>query len=493
MRYPVEAHSMTHHRLAAFLLLAATVGCAAPTAEQQFINEAADRLGGRERVLAVRTLVLEGEGTQFNLGQDMRPGTSGQTFTVSELKRQIDLTEHRMRTELTRTPNFAFFQGPAAQRQVQALDGEIAFNVAPNGNAVRVASQATEDRRAEFYHHPIVVVAAALSAGAAVANVRSEGAERLADITTDGGLRLVLASDDSGRPIRVESRSYHPNLGDVTLSTHFTEYDDHDGLLLASHVITKVDDFTTADVRFPVQRVDAATDDLAAPAAAASAPLATPAAPAVAVEPVAPGVWLLAGQSHHSALVELSDHLMLIDAPQSEERTLAVIARARALQPDKPLTKVVATHHHFDHTAGIRAAVSEGLTIVTHSGNRAFFEEMAARGHTVKPDALARNPKPLTVETVDDELVIADPARTVSLYHIAGNPHSDTMLMIHLPAERVIIEVDAYSPGSQTHPYAANLVDNIMRRKLRVDRVVPLHGAIAPFADLLKDADAQTR
>lgn len=66
------------------------------------------------------------------------------------------------------------------------------------------------------------------------------------------------------------------------------------------------------------------------------------------------------------------------------------------------------------------------------------------------------------------------------------------MLMVHLPAERVVIQVEAFSPGSSAHPYAANLVDNIVRRKLRVDRVVPLHGAIVPFADLLKHAAAQT-
>ena len=50
------------------------------------------------------------------------------------------------------------------------------------------------------------------------------------------------------------------------------------------------------------------------------------------VTPLGKGLWLLAGQSHHSVLIEFEDHLMLIEAPQSEARTQAVIeARGLAL------------------------------------------------------------------------------------------------------------------------------------------------------------------
>lgn len=124
--------------------------------------------------------------------------------------------------------------------------------------------------------------------------------------------------------------------------------------------------------------------------------------------------------------------------------------------------------------------------MITHSGNRAWVETMAARPHTIQPDALAKAPKAVTVETVDDEREFKDAAMTLTLYHVAGNPHSDTMLMAYLPRDRVLIEVDAFSPGSAVNPYAANLLENIQTRKLRVDRIVPLHGAIAPMADLVK-------
>ena len=130
-------------------------------------------------------------------------------------------------------------------------------------------------------------------------------------------------------------------------------YQDVSGLKLPVSITTRVDDFVT-ELRFGKQALDADADAAAPAAAATAAAISGPPPPNVVAEELAPGVWLLGGQSHHSALIELSDHLILVEAPQSEARTIAVLARARELQPAKPLRKIVTTHHHFDHTAGIR-------------------------------------------------------------------------------------------------------------------------------------------
>jgi glyoxylase-like metal-dependent hydrolase (beta-lactamase superfamily II) len=477
---------MTQTRWLLVLTLAAFAGCAQLTPEQQIVNDAAAALGGRERVAAVRTLTVEGEGTLYNLGQDMRPGASGQTFTAAGFKRTLDVSGARMRTEYTRTPNFQYFQGQQPQRIVQGQDGEVGYNIGANGNPARIGAAAARDRRAELYHHPIPLIRHALAEGTQVTNARTDGGERLVDIALAGGPTLTLAVDGSGVPTRIQFPVAHPNLGDVTVSTSLADYQEVNGLRLPGRLVTKTDDFTTAEIRIAKQTVDADAGDLAAPAALTAAAPPAAAAPNVVAEVVAPGVWLLAGQGAHSVVAEFSDHLVLIEAPTSEARTLAVIAKAKELVAGKPLRRVVTTHHHFDHTAGIRAAIAEGMTIVTQSGNEAFFEEVAQRPHTISPDTLAKNPRPVTVETVDDELVLKDAAMTMVLYHVAGNPHSETMLMAHFPAAKVIVEVDAYSPGSQVNPYAGNLADNITKRKLAVDRIVPLHGAIAPIADLLK-------
>lgn len=473
----------TRSALAVLLATLALHGCSRPTPEQQFINDAAAALGGRERIDAVKTLTIAGEGVNYNLGQDLKPEAATQTFAVTGYQRQIDLANRRQRVGQTRTPKFAYFQGPQPQTQVQGLDGAVAFNVNPAGQATPLPAGAALDRRAEYFHHPLTLLRAALAPTTTVANARSAGAVRQADVKT-AGFQFTMTIDAAGVPLSISSPSYHPNLGDVVLTTTFADYRDVNGMKLPAQMAGKVDEFTTWELQAAAQTLDDAAGELAAPAAAAAPP--APAVPNVVVTAIGKGVWLLGGQSHHSALIEFSDHLMLIDAPQSEARTLAVIARARETVPGKPLTQLVTTHHHFDHTAGMRAAIAEGMTVITQAGNREWVERMAKRPHTRQPDALAKNPKAVTVETVDGEREFKDAAMALTLYHVAGNPHSDTILMAYVPRDRVLIEVDAFSPGSAVNPYAANLLQNIQTRKLAVGRIVPLHGTIATMADLIK-------
>ena len=467
---------------------AAISACSKQTPEQQIVADAASALGGRSRVLAVKTIVIEGEGTNGNLGQDMTMDASSQAFVVTGYKRSVDLVNLRARTEQTRTPNFAYFQGPQPQKQVLGVDGDVGYNVAPNGNATRVSNAVAKDRRAEIYHHPLEIVRAGLDPAAKLASPRTAGNERVVDITTPNGTTFTLAIDATTKlPTWVVSMTDNTNLGDVIIETSFDDYQDVNGLKLPKHFTTKTDKYKTAELRVAKQTVDGDAGNLAAPAAAASAPaIAGPAPAVVTAEEIAKGIWFLAGQSHHSVLVEFSDHLTLIEAPQNDTRALAVIAKARTLRPGKPITEVVNTHHHFDHSGGIRAAVSEGLTVITHKANAAFFQDAAARPHLIAPDALAKGPKPLKVVTVDEELELKDRAMTMKLYHVAGNPHADTLLMAYFPRERILVEVDAFSPGAAVNPYAANLRENITKRGLKVDRIVPLHGAIVPYGELLK-------
>jgi glyoxylase-like metal-dependent hydrolase (beta-lactamase superfamily II) len=259
------------------------------------------------------------------------------------------------------------------------------------------------------------------------------------------------------------------------------------------------DAIKTADIQVSSTTINGDTGDLAAPADVASAavpPVVAANLSEVTVENVSPGVWYLRGPSHHSVLAEFSDHLVLIESPQNEARAAAVFAKAKELKPDKPVRYLINTHHHFDHSGGIRTAMAEGATIITHEGNKAFLEAVAARPHTMTADALSQNPKQVTVEGVTDKRVLQDAMRTMEIYHMAGNAHSDTMLMVYFPAERLIVEADVYTPPAvpapgapppaapPVFPFAANFVENVAKLGLRPARLVPIHGRIVPYAEV---------
>ena len=76
-------------------------------------------MGGGDRILAVKTLVIEGQGTSPNLGQNRTPDDELPVWKVSSYKRSIDLVNRRSRTEQLRVAQF-LFAGATVQKATKA-------------------------------------------------------------------------------------------------------------------------------------------------------------------------------------------------------------------------------------------------------------------------------------------------------------------------------------------------------------------------------------
>ena len=205
------------------------------------------------------------------------------------------------------------------------------------------------------------------------------------------------------------------------------------------------------------------------------------------------GLWLIRGGSHHSVAVEFSDHVTVIEAPQNEERSLAVIGEVNRLIPTKPIRFIVTTHHHWDHLGGLRAYVHEGATVITHEGNHAYYQEVLRAGPwTLQPDRFSLYPpeewsEGYIFETAREKYVLGDGTRTVELHLVQGLAHAAGMLFAYIPSEKIVVQADLYTPGTQT-PNASNrtFYRNLRRLGLDVTTIVGIHGNPVPMEQFVE-------
>jgi glyoxylase-like metal-dependent hydrolase (beta-lactamase superfamily II) len=442
----------------------------------------------------LKSIQYSGSGHNFAVGQSPNPNAPWPIFNVKSYTRVINYETASSREELVRAQALDPPRGggaqpiPANQTQVLVVSGTHAWNVA--GNNVTPALAAAEERALQLWLTPHGFLKAAMTNNA-TARPGTAGGKRVTTVsfTALGKFKVNGTINDQGLVERVETWIDNPVLGDMPIVVSYSDYGDFNGVKFpckitqtqGGHpaldlVITQVQPNASVNIQVP-DNVRQAT------------------APVVRVESqkLADGVWYLTGGSHHSAVVEFKDHVVVVEGPQNEARSLAVIAEVKKLVPNKPIKYLVNTHHHFDHSGGIRTFAAEGATIITHEINRPFYVRAFRAGRTVNPDKLAQSKKPAKFLTVGEKHTLTDGTRVVELHQIQGNRHNDGFLMAYLPKEKILIEADAFTPPapnapppSPPNPYTTNLHDNIERLKLSVDQIAPLHGRLVAMADLLR-------
>ena len=466
------------------------------SAQQGALQTAATTLG----VANIKTLQFTGSGRNFSVGQNYTPADPWPAVPVKSYTAVMNFDTGAMRVELTREMGPVMPRGGGApffgeQRAIQVVSGNYAWNVpppAPNAPAGNAAPQpgAQLERMLALWATPQGFVKAAMANKATARTAR--GATELSFVV-GGKYKMTGTINAQGQVEKVQTWIDHPIVGDMLVETTYSGYKDFGGVMFPSRILQTQDGYPSLDLTISAVTANPAFD-APVPDNVRSA---KPAPVQVASQKLADGVFYLTGGSHHSLAIEMRDHIVVVDTPQTEERALAVLAKAKELIPNKPIRFVVTSHHHWAHLGGIRTAMDEGATIVTHQSNKAFLERVAKTAHTIAPDRLAASKKAVKIQTVGDKGQLTDGTRTIELYRLAGYEHTGDMLVVYLPMEKILAEPDAFSAPAQVGtplippavPYAKALYDNIQRLKLDVKTIAPFHGnRLTDVAELARAA-----
>jgi glyoxylase-like metal-dependent hydrolase (beta-lactamase superfamily II) len=433
-----------------------------------------------------QSVQFSGTGVNGNFGQALSLGKEWPPRDLDSVTEVFNYQQKSSRIEFVfKQPTFG------GQRQNQEVNGDKAWTVGPNG-AANPQLAAAEERQLIIWMTPHGFLDAALAAGNATVKSRSEDGKKVnvVSFTAMNKFKLDGTIDSDGMVTKVETKFPNPVLGDMPYSFTYSDYKDFAGVKFPMKIVQReggfpVNEFTIASVE------PNAPLDLPVPANVQSAtmPVVT-----VATTKIADGVWFLGGGTHHSLVVEFNNFITVIEGPLTEERSLAVIAEAKKLVPNKPIKYLVSTHHHFDHTGGLRTFVAEGATIVTNAANKPYWEKSFTAPATIAPDEQSKAHKKPSIQAVSDKYVITDGKQTIEVYTTMGDQHTDELMVAYILPAKILVEADSYSPGppnapppSPVPPNALVLYDNIQRLKLDPVTVVGIHGrGPVPMAEFLK-------
>jgi len=432
----------------------------------------------------VKSLEWSGSGVFFAPGQSYTPGQPWPRFIAKSQTRSVNYETASLRDDVVRMQGENPPRGGGVQpvrgeqRQQFVLSGDQAWTVV--GDAAVPQPIALTERQMQLWTTPHGVLRAALANGATVQG-------RMITFALPGRMMVRATLSDQNLVERVDAVIPNSVVGDLPVEVTYSDYRDFGGVKFPTRIRQSAGGFPTLDLTVTDVKANGPVD-IKVPDPVRQA---TGVYTRVATQMVADGVWYLTGGSHHSVVIEMKDHLIVVEGPLNEERAMAVIAEARSLVPSKPIKYVVASHHHFDHSGGLRAFASEGVIVITHDSSRAFLEQALGAPATVLPDRMAKSGRKPVVEGVRDKRVMTDGARTVEIHHIAGNAHCEGLLMVYLPKEKLLSEADVFTPPPAgtappmpPSPFTVSFVDNLKQLNLAVDRILPLHGRMVPIADL---------
>ena len=210
--------------------------------------------------------------------------------------------------------------------------------------------------------------------------------------------------------------------------------------------------------------------------------------PAYDTTEVAPGIYTFRHGVHRSMFVVTDEGVIATDP--LGEKVAPILRQEIRKVTDQPVVFLVYSHEHWDHISGGNLFKEEGATVVSQQNCLTEFDRLP-NPSVPRPDI-----------TFADRYDLTLGGKTLELHHF-GLSHGRCMIVMRLPAEKILFTVDLVNPkrvGFLNLPgtYPSDYIRYLKRvEKLEFDRIIPGHGpptapreAVAEYRQFVQDLDA---
>ena len=205
--------------------------------------------------------------------------------------------------------------------------------------------------------------------------------------------------------------------------------------------------------------------------------------PALQIQPVKPGLYMVTGAGANSLIRITNDGVILVDGKLPGDQNYTALMDQIKTVTDKPVKFVIVTHHHADHTGNNAKFLAAGAKVVAHANlakNLETYQSPNFDAHAAMPSI-----------TYDKEYVVGLDGAAVEVRHF-GRSHTSGDSVVYFRDLKVVALSDVLTTGG-TGPlidYAGGgsalewkkVFEEIL--KLDFDAAIPGNGPVLPKADV---------
>jgi len=510
----------------------ALLSCASVSREKSLVDRAVDAMGGGDRLESIRSVSAKGTQKQWEPEQSDLAGGEMRFANESSWEAVIDRGQRASRIDYER--RFAY-PSPRTFKfsEVMTPDGGYVLGVDSNGRNAQSQKMTPPAHSMSGLRLATSQRELLRSSASGLMLAMRNNADKLrpvSDLMVGGTAypavgyeQFIVAFDpQSGLPSRVRTLDYDGIWGDVNYDIVFSDWRNFSGVRIPMSRKYELNGRVVQDVQFTDLQINPQVDAAkfavpgelrtgAAKAATGNVPYQwvirrqfigtymdsdhtsydTKASQGLRLNELSPGVFHVVGGTHNSLLVEMSDHLVMVDAPVGDGQSMWVVNTAKQRFPNKPIRWLILTHHHMDHAGGMRGVLAEGAILVVGQGAGAHYRKTLAAPMQRNPDMKPMDFSQVQILEVPDSHVMSDSAgRQVIAYVIQDNPHAKGMLMAYVPHARLGFVTDIWTPGAplpeKPNPALVSIVRTVQRTGIQPERFAGGHGSTAPYESLTK-------